>query len=261
MVEARFRQLAQWVTADDATLVKAARGASRPVTCRSRDASLRGRCSPSPSRRRAASRCRPSMRSASGCCRGSRSRPACRRASRSSTTPPRAICSARRPSDADARDDGQIDAARHCALTEVIAYAADDRFDGLLREALGQRTWLGATSAASTGASATTPLRKWSGFIAHHFNVRHDADRAGPAARGCVVHSADAIAAAGRPTSRQGAVTDIDQRTHCAAALTARRAAARVAALRCYFLKSDGGERATPDDQGRCESPIPSSAN
>ena len=55
----------------------------------------RARCSPSPSRRPAASRCRPSTPSASGCCSAFRSRPACRRASPSSTTRARARCCAK----------------------------------------------------------------------------------------------------------------------------------------------------------------------
>ena len=127
------------------------------------------------------------------------------------------------------------------ALTEVIAYAADDRFDGLLREALGQRKWLEDIRRLDRGVG-NDAFAEVERIYRDHFNVRHDADRAGlqQEAASCIPQSqlqrlVTCLA--------EGAVTDIDLADALRPALTASSAEARVAALRCYFLKSDGGQR------------------
>ena len=81
-----FERLAEWVHGRRRRAQEQARRGCWSARPRLKRCSARGSCSPSPSRRRAASRCRPSTPSASGCCSAFRSRPACRRALRSSTT-------------------------------------------------------------------------------------------------------------------------------------------------------------------------------
>ena len=109
--------------------------------------SARGSSSPSPSRRLAASRCRPSTPSASGCCSASRSRPACRRASPSSTTTTRAALLA------EAVDEMLTEATARRRPVAAGARARGGRglrgraqFDDLLAEAMRQHEWLDAAA-------------------------------------------------------------------------------------------------------------------
>ena len=80
-----FDTLAQWTTLDDAAFDQAHRGNHRRASRPRGSARWRAGCLPPRSRRRAASRCRPSTPSARGCCISFRSRPMSRRASKCST--------------------------------------------------------------------------------------------------------------------------------------------------------------------------------
>ena len=83
MAKRVFDTLARWTALDDTALdqaiVATAASLLMPISAR-----RRGACSPRRSRRRAGSRCRPSMHSAPGCCTSFRSRPMWRRASKCS---------------------------------------------------------------------------------------------------------------------------------------------------------------------------------
>ena len=98
--------------------------------------------------------------------------------------------------DADARNDGQTSRSGR-ALTAVLPTPPTTASTSCSREALATAEAGWRTSAASTGASATTPLRKWSGFIAitSMFGTTRTARACSNEAAS--LHSAVAIAAAG----------------------------------------------------------------
>ena len=132
-----FARLAEWVTARRRGAQGEARRAARTGRRRRPRCSARASCSPSPSRRRAGSRCRPSTPSASGCCSAFRWRPACRRALPSSTT-----TSARQ----------LLSEAADEVLAEATA-RADTPLAGALETAVGLRHRQQFRSAARRGAA------------------------------------------------------------------------------------------------------------
>ena len=119
----------------------------------------RASCSPSPSRRRAGSRCRPSTPSASACCSAFRWRPACRRVSPSSTTTSGAQLLKEAADEVLAEATARADTPLAGALETAVAYATDSNFDQVLDEALRERDWLAAAVRLDDDGGPTSPGR------------------------------------------------------------------------------------------------------
>ncbi len=211
----------------------------RRTDCR-RDAAARASCSPSPSRRRAASRCRPSTPSASACCSAFRWRPACRRASPSSTTHERSALLE------EATDEMLAEA--HRRKDRAPSWRGADRrpsptppttaSTALLREALRERDWLRRSRRLDDDGDDR--LRRVERIYREHLqrSARTSDLRGDRAARGCVVHrrsrSCSGCVDLPAPAARRSQTER--SATHCAAALTARSAAASRRSRCAVFL-------------------------
>jgi ATP-dependent helicase/nuclease subunit A len=116
------------------------------------------------------------------------------------------------------------------ALAAAIAYAADDRFDDTLADALKEREWLAA--AAGMGLDAVEALYR------RHFGVRESIARSAIAAEAATLLSPRELAHV-RDVLRGGSKADARLADKVAAALSAEDERARMEALSGLFLKSD----------------------
>jgi ATP-dependent helicase/nuclease subunit A len=146
--------------------------------------------------------------------------------------------------------DGVIGAAAHKrssvlgrALEAAIAYAADDRFDEMLAEALGHRDWL-ETAVRMPAALAGGPegLDAVEGLFRRHFGVRPGITRGAIEAEGATLLSPRELMHL-RDVLRGGSSTDIKMADKVAGALSAAGDRARMESLCDLFLKSDGTPR------------------
>ncbi|MFA6139315.1 MAG: UvrD-helicase domain-containing protein, partial [Hyphomicrobium sp.] len=126
------------------------------------------------------------------------------------------------------------------ALHAVIPYAAEDRFDDVLRAALNQRRWLVSATRIDLGKHDD----EWAGLEAAYrraFKVRAEAT-----VDDCDSDMADVIGDAQlvrlRDALSGGSATDQKMAQHVVAALSARTSAGRAAALEKYFC-TDGKPR------------------
>jgi ATP-dependent helicase/nuclease subunit A len=129
------------------------------------------------------------------------------------------------------------------ALETAIAYAADDRFDEILSDALAQREWLEAAirmppiaPGGPAGLDAVDHLYR------RHFGVRRDIPRAAIEAEAASLLSNRDLAHL-RTVLLGGGKTDANMAAKTTAALDAATDRARVEALSGLFLKSDGTRR------------------
>jgi ATP-dependent helicase/nuclease subunit A len=120
------------------------------------------------------------------------------------------------------------------ALETSIAYAADDRFDEILAEALRHREWL--EEAGKLGLDVVE------GLFRRHFSVRTGITREAIEAEGATVLSAGDLVHL-RDVLRGGSKTDAGNADKVAAALAATTDRARMSALQGLFLKTDGNPR------------------
>ncbi|WP_295557503.1 double-strand break repair helicase AddA [uncultured Hyphomicrobium sp.] len=120
------------------------------------------------------------------------------------------------------------------ALETAIRYAADDRFDEILADALKHREWL------ETAAQLT--LDVVDGLFRRHFAVRDGVSRAAIEAEAATILSPRDLMHL-RDVLRGGGKTDASMADKIAAALTAATDRARMEALSGLFLKSDGSPR------------------
>ncbi|WP_334145379.1 double-strand break repair helicase AddA [Hyphomicrobium sp.] len=120
------------------------------------------------------------------------------------------------------------------ALAKAIAYAADDRFDDTLADALKEREWLAA--AADMSLDAVEALYR------RHFGVRDGLTRAAIEAEAATLLSPRELMHV-RDVLRGGSKTDTGLADKVAAALSAEAGRARMEALSGLFLKTDGTPR------------------
>ena len=129
------------------------------------------------------------------------------------------------------------------ALEAAIRYAADDRFDEVLADALRQRDWLDAAvrmpPAAEGGASGLDAVED---LYRRHFAVREGVTHAAIEAEAATLLSPRDLAHL-RDVLQGGSKTDNNMAEKAAAALAAATDAARMDALSGLFLKADGDPR------------------
>lgn len=120
------------------------------------------------------------------------------------------------------------------ALETAIAYAADDRFDEILADALSHRDWLEAARAMQ--------LDRVEAMFRRHLGVRDGIAREAIEAEAATVISPRDLAHV-RDVLRGGGKTDANMAEKIAAALAAATDRARMDALCALFLKTDGTPR------------------
>ncbi|WP_072396528.1 double-strand break repair helicase AddA [Hyphomicrobium sp. CS1GBMeth3] len=118
------------------------------------------------------------------------------------------------------------------ALETAIAYAADDRFDEILADALGHRDWLDEAHRLAGGLDEAGVLYR------RHFGVRKDVTRAAIEAEAATVLSAADVAHI-RNVLIGGTKTDVDGANRAAAVLSATSDRARMDALCDLLLTKD----------------------
>jgi len=129
------------------------------------------------------------------------------------------------------------------ALETAIAYAADDRFDEVLADALAHREWLDAAVGMPPEADGGPDgLDAVEALFRRHFSVRDGVTRA------AIETEIAALISTGELTHLRnvlsgGAKTDAGMAEKAASALAAATDRARVVALAGLFLKSDGDPR------------------
>ncbi|HEX2843413.1 double-strand break repair helicase AddA [Hyphomicrobium sp.] len=129
------------------------------------------------------------------------------------------------------------------ALETAIAYAADDRFDEILADALREREWLEAAvrwPAAQDGAPEG--LDAVEDLLREHFAVRQGISRAAIEAEGAVLLAPRELMHV-RDVLRGGGSTDNRMADKVSDALATGTDRARMDALSDVFLKSDGTPR------------------
>lgn len=129
------------------------------------------------------------------------------------------------------------------ALETAIAYAADDRFDDILADALREREWLDA-ALRLPGETEHGPARldAADGLYRRHFGVRAGISRAAILAEAAQVLSPRDLAHA-RDVLLRGGKTDAGYAATLTEALTAATDGERCAALARFFHKTDGSPR------------------
>jgi ATP-dependent helicase/nuclease subunit A len=120
------------------------------------------------------------------------------------------------------------------ALEAAIRYAADDRFDKILADALSHREWL--------EAAASQTLEVVDAEFRRHFGVREGITRAAIEAEGATLLSPRDLTHL-RDVLRGGSKTDANMADKISAALAAMTDRARMESLCGLFLKSDGTPR------------------
>jgi ATP-dependent helicase/nuclease subunit A len=129
------------------------------------------------------------------------------------------------------------------ALETAIAYAADDRFDEILADALRERDWLeAAVRMPSIGDGEPAGLDAVDLLYRRHFQVRPDISRAAINAEAARLLSNGDLAHL-RTVLLGGGKTDANMAAKATAALDATTDQARVESLSGLFLKSDGAPR------------------
>ena len=201
---------------------------------------MRAPCSPWRSRRRAGSRCRRSTRSASACCSAFRWRP--------NVAPGFSILD---EATATLLQREAIDASlRHAtanpgspageALAAAIPFAADDRFEDILRAALQRRRWLEDAVRMAPGDDDDTLAE----LYRRAFGVREDVDEATLITQ--LSHSISDIELRSlREELSGGGTNDRKGADKIAAALGAGSPLARVKALEEFFCTGKGEARAS----------------
>ena len=124
------------------------------------------------------------------------------------------------------------------ALETAIAYAADDRFDEVLADALSHRDWLD-WAVGGPGASGLDAVET---MLRRHFAVRNGVTRAAIEAEAAALLSPRDLAHV-QGVLQAGSRTDVNMAAKIGAALVAATDCARMECLRGLFLKSDGAPR------------------
>jgi len=129
-------------------------------------------------------------------------------------------------------------ARQRAALEAVIPYAAEDRFDDVLRAALTQRRWLDSAMRIDLG-NGGDELSGLARIYRRSFNVRDDVSDSDIESDMADVVS-DAELARLRDALSGGSKSDLDRLPAIAAALAAASSAARATALEDYFCTDKG---------------------
>lgn len=122
------------------------------------------------------------------------------------------------------------------ALETAIAYAADDRFDEVLADALGHREWLEEAHRLPGGLDAAEAMYR------RHFAVREGATRAAIEREAASLLSPRDLAHL-KDVLQAGSSSDVKTADRIAAALAATTDRARMDALCGVFLKTNGEPR------------------
>jgi len=136
--------------------------------------------------------------------------------------------------------DGSAPAQRK-ALEAVIPYAAEERFDEVLRTALAQRRWLDSAMRIDFGDGDEDELAGLERAFRSSFGVREDVS-ADDVTHDMADVVSDAELARLRDALTSGSATDLKMAQHVISALTAASSAARAAALERFFC-TDGKPR------------------
>lgn len=124
------------------------------------------------------------------------------------------------------------------ALSNAIAYAADDRFDDILAQALQERQWLEDMHRLST-----TDADRVRALLHSHFSVPRTATVSGITKELAAVLPDQQLKAA-RDVLRTGSKTDVTAAEHLDSARLAKSPEARVDALTSFFLTTTNTPRA-----------------
>lgn len=129
------------------------------------------------------------------------------------------------------------------ALSIIIPFAAEERFDDVLRAALSQRRWLDSALRIDFGDNEDDALLGLERLYRRHFNVPEDtrpedieSDMADVVSDAELQRLRDALSG--------GTVTDQKSVPHIIAALQAEASPIRAAALEKFFCRADGDPRA-----------------
>ena len=129
------------------------------------------------------------------------------------------------------------------ALEAAIAYAADDRFDEILADALSHRDWLEtAVRMPSVSDGGPSGLGAVDELYRRHFSIRSGITRAAIQAEAATLLSPRDLAHV-RSVLLGGGKTDANMAAKITDALQAATDHARIEALSGLFLKSDGAPR------------------
>ncbi len=129
------------------------------------------------------------------------------------------------------------------ALEAAIAYAADDRFDEILADALSQRDWLeAAVRMAPVREGGGAGLEAVEDLYRRHFTIRRDVTRAAIQAEAATLLSKAELAHV-RTVLLGGGKTDANMAAKVGAALDAATDQQRMEALSGLFIKTDGAPR------------------
>ena len=130
------------------------------------------------------------------------------------------------------------------ALRTMVAHAAEDRFDDLLRQALGERAWLESVARLPGDDATGEPFAAAEALYRHHFAIPDgvcladiEQDMAALMPRALVEHLIDVLSG--------GSANDQKQAARLRPVLAGADAATRIAGLRGFLMKSDGDPRSS----------------